>query len=217
MLSKKTWEIIGVASVILMIFLSGFYLGRKNTKVITKTVTEYIKGDVIVDSILYPVPYKVIEPIDTLHIIETCIENGMYAEIWPKKVIKEYIEITKKDTVDIMADWAAKRIYHEVLFDSDTLGRCQIDAEVQYNRLRYFGYMFEPYTRTIIQTEYKTKFFSPFVGAGLSVNPWDERRDPLIRVSAGFFIKEKIGFQLGFHHAVSTKNDYVSGDLLLKF
>ena len=202
---------------ILGILISGFFIGRSTIKVKEITTIEYIKGDTIRDTLYYPKPYKEILPIDTLSIIKQCIKDGIYQELWPEKVITEYIEITKEDTSKIMKDWASKRLYNEKLFQNDSLGSCSVEAEVQYNRMRLIGYNYVPITKEITETKYLTKTFSPFVGAGYVTNPWDDVRNPIINLNGGIFIKEKYGIQLQLMHALKSKDDYIGASILLKF
>lgn len=217
-MTEKQWKYLFQAIVIFGIGLLCFYLGRKTIKEpAPKVITEYIKGETIHDSITVPVPYKVVEPIDTLGIIQQCVKDGIYAEMFPTKVITEYIEVDKSDTTTIMKDWATRRYYSEVLFDSDTLGTCKFDSEVQYNRLKVMSYEFTPVTKTITKTEYKVKVFSPFIKAGALINPWDEKMNPMGDVGVGFFIKEKYGFDLEYQHAFSSKDDYIGASIFYKF
>ena len=203
--------------IILGLFGVGFYLGRKTIKTDTKIVTEYIKGDTIRDTLYYPQPIKIIEPIDTLNIIKQCIKDGIYSELWPEKVITEYIEVTKQDTTKIMNDWATKRLYSETLFQNDSIGSCIVDAEVQYNRMKLIGYNYTPITKQVTETIYKTKLFSPFMGGGYLINPWEEKRNPIITLNGGVFIKEKYGLQIQYMRTLNSKNDYIGGNVLIKF
>ena len=188
---KTDWKkIITIALCVLLVWGCGFFLGRKTFKSNKVTTTiEYIKGETIHDSIPYPVPYKVIAPIDTLNIIQKCIEDGIYAELFPTKIVTEYVEVTKEDTTKILQDWASIRSYNETLFDADTLGKCVVNTEVQYNRMRLIGYEYTPITKTVNNTEYKVRAFTPFIGAGVS-------SISSVDAVAGFFIKESWGFSV---------------------
>lgn len=216
-MTAKQWKILFHIFMILGILISGFFIGRSTIKVKEITTIEYIKGDTIRDTLYYPKPYKEILPIDTLSIIKQCIKDGIYQELWPEKVITEYVEITKEDTSKIMKDWAIKRLYNEKLFQNDSLGSCSVEAEVQYNRMRLIGYNYVPITKEITETKYLTKTFSPFVGAGYVTNPWDDVRNPIINLNGGIFIKEKYGIQLQLMHALKSKDDYIGGSILFKF
>lgn len=216
-MTAKQWKILFHIFMILGILISGFFIGRSTIKVKEITTIEYIKGDTIRDTLYYPKPYKEILPIDTLSIIKQCIKDGIYQELWPEKVITEYVEITKEDTSKIMKDWAIKRLYNENLFQNDSLGSCSVEAEVQYNRMRLIGYNYVPITKEITETKYLTKTFSPFVGVGYVTNPWDDIRNPIINLNGGIFIKEKYGIQLQLMHALKSKDDYIGGSILLKF
>jgi hypothetical protein len=216
-MSNKFLETILYLLIIIALLGVGFYFGRTTVKVKTKIEVEYIKGDTIKDTLYFPKPYKIIQPIDTLSVIQQCIKDGIYQELWPEKTITKYIEITKEDTTKIMNDWASKRFYDEVLFNNDTIGMCRVKGEVQYNRLQLLGYEYEPITKNINETQYKVKLVSPFVGGGLMTNPWDKQRNPMINLTGGIFIKEKIGLQVNFTHGLSSKEDYIGGNILYKF
>ena len=153
----------------------GFFLGRSVIEKEIVTNIKYIKGETIVDSIDKPVPYAVEIPADTLSIIQDCIKNGIYYELFPEKPITEYVNITHKDTLAIVRDWAMKRLYDEVMFDSDTLGKMEIKMEVQYNRMGVLTYSFTPVHKHIETKIRQVKFFSPYIGAGFSYSSLGNR------------------------------------------
>lgn len=217
-ISKESWKYVFYSIVIIGIGLLGFYLGRATIKKgKTKTEIEYVKGDVIRDTITMTIPYKVVVPPDTVGIIQKCIKDGIYSELFPTKEITKYVEVTKEDTSAIMKDWASKRYYSETLFNIDTLGTCKINTQVQYNRMTVIGYEYTPVTKYITKTEYKTKMFSPFVGVGAILNPWEEIKNPTAVVNVGFYIKESFGIQMQYQHAFQSKNNYIGGTLMYKF
>jgi hypothetical protein len=116
-----------------------------------------------------------------------------------------------------MKDWATKRQYSEVLFDSDTVGNCTVNIETQYNRVNNIDYTFVPVIKTITQKEEVIKLFSPYVGGGVMVNPWDDKMNPIVKINAGFFIKEKHGIQLDAGHALRSKEDFIGISYVRKF
>ena len=211
------WKWLYNITIILVFLTIGFFMGRKTIDTKTEIVTEYIKGDTITDTLYYPKPYKVVEPIDTLSIIRQCIKDGIYKELWPERVITEYVEINKADTTTIIKDWATKRFYSETLFSDDKNGTCTFDAEIQYNRMNVVGYNFIPMTKVVSETKYSVKTFSPFVGLNFITNPWDNIKNPSIQVNGGFFVKEKYGIQAIYQRGLTQKNDYVGGGFLIKF
>ena len=212
------WKIAFYATMVVFLLALGFFLGRKTIKEPeTKIVTEYIEGEKITDTLYYPKPYKVIEPADTLGIIQQCIKDGIYKELWPEKIVTEYIEVNKTDTTAIMQDWATKRFYTETLFNNDKQGTCTFDAEVQYNRLKMLDYTYSPIVQTVTETKYVTKAFSPFVGVSYLTNPWDEIKNPMIQVSGGVFFKEKYGIQAMYQRGFKLDNDYVGAGFIYKF
>ena len=156
-------------------------------------------------------------PVDTLGIIQQCIKDGIYRELWPEKVVTEYIEVNKTDTTAIMQDWATKRFYTETLFNNDKQGSCTFDAEVQYNRLKMIDYAYSPIVQTVTETKYVTKLFSPFIGVSYLINPWDEIKNPMAQLNGGFYIKEKYGIQAIYQRSFKLNNDYVGTGFIYKF
>lgn len=216
-MTSKQWKILFHIFVIIGIFFSGFFVGRNTIEVKTETKIEYIKGDTIEKIINNPVPEYIEMPIDTIDIIKQCIKDGIYTELWPERIVTEVVEITKEDTTKIMQDWATKRVYDETLFSNDSIGSCDVKAEVQYNRMRLLGYTYTPVVKREIETKYMVKTFSPFIGGGYMNNLWEENRDPSLLLTGGVFVKEKYGIQLQFVHGLNTKKDYFGTSFLYKF
>lgn len=214
-MKEKLWKLLFYVVVIFGIMLLGFYFGRRSVVIPPTPGPVYIEGDTVRDTIYQPKPVK--EKIDTVNVIKACVRDGIYSELFPEKIITEYIEVTKEDTSKIMDDWATKRQYSEILFESDTLGYCKVESEIQYNRMLSLNYTFKPVVKTITKTEYKTQLLSPFIGGGLMLNPWDQKLDPMIDFSLGLFVKEKWGIEFKYEHGFSSKNDFVGGTLLYKF
>ena len=212
------WKIAFYITMAVFFLTLGFFLGRKTIKEPeTKIVTEYIKGEKITDTLYYPKPYKVVVPVDTLGIIQQCVKDGIYKELWPEKVVTEYIEVNKADTTAIMQDWVTKRFYTETLFNNDKQGTCTFDAEVQYNRLKIIGYTYSPIVQTVTETKYVTKLFSPFIGVSYLINPWDEIKTTMVQLNGGFYIKEKYGIQAIYQRNFKLNNDYIGAGLIYKF
>lgn len=216
---EKKLQIICVIIGILIFSVIGFYLGRKTINSGTpKTEIVYIKGENITDSIPYPVPYEVIKPADTADIIRRCVRDGIYSELFPEKIVTEYIEITKDDTTEIIRDWGTKRLYSEQIFDIDTVGQCTINASVQYNRLTLLSYSYIPVTKVTTITNTKVKLFSPYIGAGVLVNnDISDYMNLIPTVSAGFFIKERYGINVQYGKMLKNKNNLYGISLLYKF
>lgn len=211
---KETIKYIVLAIAILAI---GFFIGRFTIPTKTKTVVEIIEGETIVDTIRIFEPKHEIVPPDTLDILRECIKNGIYKEIWPERVVTEYVEITKDDTTAILKDYATLRKYSEVLFDNDTLGRFSIDFNVQYNRMKTLNYQFTPIYKKVTTIEQKTRVFSPYVGASVLIGMDGNDAIPLSGINGGFFINEKYGFQANYLRDFQNKINYYGGTLLFKF
>ena len=215
--SMNKWKLAFNIIIVIFLLLLGFFLGRKTIETKKEIVTEYIQGEKITDTLFYPKPYKVYVKPDTLSIIQQCIKDGIYKELWPEKVVTEYIEINKSDTTAIMNDWATKRYYSETLFNDKKQGSCAFNAEVQYNRLKMVDYTYTPVVQTITETKYATKMFSPYVGLSYLENPWDEIKNPIIQLNGGVFIKESYGLQVLYQRGLKLKSDYIGGGFIYKF
>ena len=188
------WKLICCAIVAVVLIGIGFFIGRKTVKIpAPETVTEYITLPPVHDSIPYPKPVYVQKPIDTAKIIQQCIADGIYQELWPEKIV----EIDKNDTTAIMADWATKRRYAETIFDVDTLGKCEINAEVQYNRLKMVGYTFTPVEKVVTNTIYQQNF--------------------LLGISGGAYFKDRYGVNVQYQHSVYDETSYLGGGFSIKF
>ena len=212
------WKIAFYITMVVFFLTLGFFLGRKTIKEPeTKIVTEYIEGEKITDTLYYPKPQKVGVSVYTLGSIQQCIKDGIDRELWPEKVVTEYIEVNKTDTTAIIQDWATKRFYTETLFNNDKQGTCTFDAEVQYNRLKIIGYTYSPIVQTITETKYVTKLFSPFIGVSYLINPWDEIKNPMVQLNGGFYIKEKYGIQAIYQRSFKLNNDYIGTGFIYKF
>lgn len=216
-MTTNQWKFLFYTTCIIGLLILGFYFGRKTIKTPdSKVEIQYIPGETIRDTFYIVEPYKVEVPIDTLGIIQQCIKDGVYQELWPTKTITEYIEVSKKDTTDIMKDWATKRHYTETLFNN-TQGTCVLGAEVQYNRLKIIDYTFTPIIHTVTETKYITKSFSPFIGIGYLTNLWDNIKNPMIQVNGGIFFNEKYGIQAIYQRGLKLDNDYIGGGFIYKF
>ena len=213
------WKLSFNILIVIILLTIGFFIGRKTINTEPTIKTEYIKGDIITNTLYEPVPYKVVEPVDTLNIIKQCINDGIYKELWPERVVTEYVEVevTKEDTTKIMNDWATKRLYSETLFNDNINGNCSINAEVQYNRLRVVGYDFTPITKVVTKETKVVKSYSPFVGINYLTNPWGEIKNPSIQLNGGLYIKEKYGVQLIYQRGFKLKDDYIGAGVLFKF
>lgn len=215
---KQKWQLIAVAILMIGIGIAGFFIGRATIKQPKeKVVVEYVQGPTIHDTIKYPKPYAVVKPADTAGIIQQCVKDGVYTELFPTKVVTEYIVTTREDTSGILEDWATKRYYNETLFDIDTLGKCVVNAEIQYNRLMLVGYDYTPIIKTVTITNYITKKISPFIGVGAMMNPWCKQQTPMVNATAGLFLKEKYGLQIQYQHMFGLNYDFLGANIMYKF
>ena len=198
-----------------IVFGLGIHYGKKSVKIPEmKPVVEYIEGKTIRDTIkMAGKPYRVLVPADTLDIIRACIAEGIYKDLWPKE--KEII--TKEDTTAALKDWATERVYKETVFDSDTLGKCVVDATVKYNRLNLTGYEFTPVVKTIEHQVYTVKKWSPYVKVGSLYGIGNGMPDKLGEIGGGVFYNDRLGLEVKYQRGFISKNDYLGSAILLKF
>lgn len=208
-MEKNWWKIAVIIIAALALFWGGFYIGKqRDPEVIVKEKIKYVELPPIHDSIPYPKPYKVIEPVDSLNIIMEAKMSGLLAELFPEK--KDTVFITKADTAAVLKDWATERLYSETLFDSDTLGKFSFDAAVKYNRLASFDYTFVPVQKQTETTIKTTRMFLPYLGAGMSLNG-------SIMAQGGMFFHQDAGFALQYQYDPKLKQNSVGGMFLWMF
>ena len=193
---KKTLIILLISFIV--IFLVGLYVGKKTVPTKTVTVTKYIKGEPIHDTIP-PIIIKETKPIDTLRILEQCIADGIYADLFPEKVKHDTIYFEKEDTTKILEDWATIREYKEELFDSDTLGTMILRTSVQYNRLNTIYYDFTPIYKEITNTTYLSRKYLPYIGVGIS-------SFPSYNAEVGLFFNQSFGLSINANYYPNKYN-----------
>lgn len=207
---KNWWKIAVIAIAALTLFWGGFYLGRsRDPEVITKEVVKYVELPPIHDSIPYPKPYKVVEPVDSMNIIMEAKMSGLLAELFPNEG-KDTVYVTEKDTTAALRDWATERLYSETLFDSDTLGRFSFDAMVKYNRLASFDYTFIPVQKQTETTIKTTRKFLPYLGAGIAT-------DGALIGQGGMFFHQDAGFAVQYRYDTQLKQNSVGAMFLYMF
>jgi hypothetical protein len=208
------WKILIIIVVIILLFLGGFLVGRKTMKVKTETIIEYVQLPPIHDTITQFKPKYI--PADTANIIEACIEKGLYTELFPWKHDTVF---TAKDTTLILADWASRREYAETLFDTDTLGKLDVNIGIQYNRMDTLSYTFTPIQKQTTTIIVKEPVFEPFLGGGLSVGiDKNKVATPGAAVQLGAFIKQNYGVSLQYQYMFGNiQNHVVTAEFLYKF
>jgi hypothetical protein len=173
------------------LFIGGYYTCKKTTpeKIVEHTV--YEKLPPIHDSIPYPVYISETVPVDPARIIQQCVRDGVFTELFPERIrtITDTVYLEKSDTSQILADWATKRDYEETLFDRDTLGTMTVRTSVQYNRLGTIHYDFTPVRKLVTREIYTVRKVLPFVGAGASTYP-------SVNAEAGLFWKQSWGLSV---------------------
>lgn len=217
-LKDNLWKIILGVIVIVGIFCAGIFTGRKTVS----TEIKYLPGETVRDTMLLPSPSEERPPVDTLDIINQCIRDGIYAELWPERVdtliINDTITIVPdlSDTLAILADWATYRAYSDTLFSNDTSGHFDYNAVVQYNRMTFFSYNYTPVHRETTKFKDGSKIVSPFVGMACMVN-FGENKNPMLQFNAGVYIREKYGIYAIYQRGLTLNNDYLGAGISYKF
>lgn len=211
------WKIAVYCIAVIGIFALGIFTGRRTVR----TEVEYIKGDTVTDTLFLPQPVEEKHPVDTLGIIEQCIADGIYSDLWPERrdtlLYRDTIYVpTAADTSAILSDWATRRFYSDTLFNSEESGYLDYCAEVQYNRLLNFSYRHIPVTKHVTEIKDGSKILSPFIGMGYSVNTGGDK-NPMLLLNAGLFVKEKYGIYAMYQRGLVLNNDYVGGGIIYKF
>ena len=212
-------EIVGYVAIIIILLLIGFFVGRKTTEGKVTVETKYMTLPPIHDTVPYPYLVEVNKPIDTANIIQDCVKKGIYAELFPYKKETDTV-YTNRDTTQIVYDWASVRKYKETLFDIDTVGKCEVNISVQYNRLDTMIYTYTPIRRQTTITKEKIRTVSPFIGVGVStsVAPSGEvGKHTSVDLEAGLFVKEKYGVGLEYQYEVLNGSHNVGGMFYYKF
>ena len=205
------WKIALIAVIAVILFGSGFYIGRKkDPDVVVKRDTTYVQLPPIHDSIPKPVPYAVVEPIDTANVIMDAIREGLYDELFPEKIKTDTIYITKADTNAVIKDWATERKYSETLFDDKKVGKFTFDATVRYNRLANFDYTFNPIHVQTETTSKTTRKFLPYLGLGFDTGLG-------VLGQGGVFFHQDAGFAVQYRYDTKLKQSTYGGLFLYMF
>jgi hypothetical protein len=164
-ITENKWGLV----IVIILCIASFIGGRAtiSTKPITKThtviVTNWLPRKEIHDTIKVPDPYEVKVPSDPKLIHDTI-------------KIKGKPDIIKVDSAAMVRDWTLMRNYNIPIFNIDTIGKADITANVQYNKLSLVGYQFYPITKsttthtTTTTTIIKHTLFTPFVFVGTNTN-----------------------------------------------
>ena len=212
-------EIVAYVVVIIVLLLIGFFVGRKTSEGKVTVETKYITLPPIHDTVPDPYPVEVKKPIDTASIIQDCVKQGIYSELFPYKKETDTV-YTSRDTAQIVYDWASVRKYKETLFNIDTLGKCEVDISIQYNRLDTMMYTYTPIQKQTTITKEKIRTVSPFIGVGAStsVAPSGEvGKHTSVDLEVGLFVKEKYGVGLEYQYEVLNGSHNVGGMFYYKF
>lgn len=152
---KEWWQVILLVAVILLsaAFIMGVFVGRDSVKVesVIDTITEYLPGEVVKDTIYYPVAHTEIRH-------DTAIT---------------YIYQDTSLLMDAIADYTTARKYL-LDYSTDTTGVFKVDLDVERNKLQNAVSTIQPLikTQTITTTNtiYKNKPLSFIATTGASID-----------------------------------------------
>lgn len=115
--------------------------------------------------------------------------------------------VREVDSLAILKDWLSKRHYEVTIFDIDTIGKCDITAETQYNQLKVLGYNYTPRTR--IDVRDLTPKLELFGGVGINTGNY-------YNFQAGVF-KGNLGASYQFNREFNSNNNYHGINVMYKF
>lgn len=211
--NERRGRIIAFIAAILAIIASligGFFAGRKTIDANIDTEPIYLPGDTVRIEIQVPTPVYIVKPVDTANIIEKCVKDGIYAELFPEKVRDSLVFApTAEDTLAIVRDWAAERYYEEKILDVDTLGVATVKAKTQYNRITEMTAEIIPAVKTVPYVV-PPKKYEPFIGLGATTYP-------SVMFEVGSFVDGKWGGALMFQKEIKTKQKAFGVAIIRKF
>lgn len=181
-------KIVIVTVISLLLGGIGFYFGRKTIPL--KVVTEYVKGEIIRDTIVIQEPtfVEIIKPIEYIYKYDTIVVDSII-------YISESI-----DTTAIIHDYILTRTYEFNVFNNDTLGSFDVKQKIGYNKLLSFDYTYTPMTKQI--TRNRERLITPFITGGYSTNS-------NILLGGGLYYKN-VGIEYNMN--ISTKRNYRLND-----
>lgn len=212
-------EIVLYVVIVIILLLIGFFIGRKTTEGKVTIETKYVTLPTIHDTVPASYPVEVKTPIDTAGIIQACVKKGMFYELFPYKKETDTV-YTSKDTMQIVYDWASVRKYKETLFDADTIGKCDVNISIQYNRLDTMMYTYTPIQKETTITKEKVRTVSPFIGVGVSTSiapSVEVGKHTSVDLEVGLFVREKYGVGIEYQYEVLNGSHNVGGMFYYKF
>jgi hypothetical protein len=147
----KNRIVLAVITIVISVAV-GFLIGRGSVKI--KESVKYVKGKTTTDTITTErlVPYAVSTPSDPV--------IPMKPDTFYKEGKPIYIA-SVVDTAKLIADYVKENKYNVSLFDNETEGSCSVEANVQYNALKFLSYTYTPIQK--ISTKEKIKMLTPFI------------------------------------------------------
>lgn len=160
--NKINWKWLLVVAIAFLVI--GFFAGRSNSDVITKTVN--VPGKTIHDTVYA----------DQITPINSEIPDSPNLPMKPETIKVKHDSIVYKkvymtvDTAKIIQNYITKNSYRKQLFNNEN-GKLTVSADVQYNLLQKLSYDFTPMQK--VTTVEKKRIFTPFLtGSYNSLGYW---------------------------------------------
>lgn len=181
------------AIVLLITLIIGFFIGRSTSS--TEKI-EYVKGDVIIDTIYKEQlkPYSSIIP----NLPNLPLKKDT---IWLQGKPQSILSV---DTAQIIKNYITENKYHQILFNNQTEGLFELDATVQYNELNQLSYKYTPMQK--VTTIQKKRLLTPFVSGSLNSLGMAGAGGGIYYNNLGLELKYVVdidlnkGFEIGLHY-----------------
>lgn len=147
-------------------FFAGLFVGKscfnKSDKIpgidkieVTSKTGELVKGNVSSDKV---------KPVSVN--IPTMKEIKFYHDTIRLDSVRYIVQ--KVDSLEILRDWLTTRHYDLVIFDNDSIGKCEIFADTQFNKLSNVHYEYTPIIKQVVVIPKNKTKYSLIGGLGLN-------------------------------------------------
>ena len=152
--NKWSYFILGI--ILILSFIGGCTYGDKYYHKNTIVDIKYVPGPIITDTIIKTIP--TVQYVPSKEIVTIYKDT-----IWLDSI--KYV-VQDIDSFKVLQDWLTRRDYNMIIFDIDTIGKCELTASIYKNTLDSLSYVFTPITK-VVQLK-KEKIYTPFMGIGFN-------------------------------------------------
>lgn len=202
-MSSSSKSILVYIIIIILLSIIAFLLGQKSVKIKPSTEIKYIPGKIIKDSV--PKNNIIVLNSGKPYVDYNVIDKGLV------KTIVTHDSVYKQlDTSKVVKDWSTPRNYKVNLFNIDTVGKCIVKGDVQYNKLYNVSYEFTPINKIINNTFEKKKLLEFYIGGSIFTNS-------AVAGQGGVFIKNHYGVGYQYQYDIINSKPIHGITLLYKF